>query len=542
MIGPISRLQLLGTMADRDLILSDQADDNDVLTILGKCTVLMRRPSEDDPIPDLPLGTFVSRYSISFGETPRSAVLTPFVGENDLWPVDETVGDELHAPEQRSLDNILQVDEKEATVFLDRGGNNLESVATIGRPRTSGGGNPFLTDSVETASLDGEKRKSFNETAFSSDNDTVSDDMTSSSSGSDCQFDGEGSTKGRILVGPDHQASVPPFNGKQQIYSRNSIRVWEPIKMDQTDLDAYLARAADILTPYLIDNCFVMEDPYLPLPTEKADVFIEGQSTAEFLTLSDVSTASSMSEKLNKLTRECSIDNLLAELHRNDYKSVEALKAVASSPRDYIHAWSRKEKDLFDKGFRRFSGSLRMISKGIAKNFKDVVDYHYRFKIPDQFRRYQNKKREHAVRMMNVVEGRRNIELPIQNRSDEMVAAQREKKMNNRKRAEDWYVSCLSSIVYFCSLNVMHSSENRARTAMPEVIGAVEDRRVAAKELLLQIQLELGSEKMTLIAEAIKLLHQSSVSALKERVVDLLHERPELLEKFLEYLPKRFRF
>jgi hypothetical protein len=123
-----------------------------------------------------------------------------------------------------------------------------------------------------------------------------------------------------------------------------------------------------------------------------------------------------------------------------------------------------------------------------------------------------------------------------------MVAAQREKKMNNRKRAEDWYVSCLSSIVYFCSLNVMHSSENRARTAMPEVIGAVEDRRVAAKELLLQIQLELGSEKMTLIAEAIKLLHQSSVSALKERVVDLLHERPELLEKFLEYLPKRFRF
>jgi len=77
---------------------------------------------------------------------------------------------------------------------------------------------------------------------------------------------------------------------------------------------------------------------------------------------------------------------------------------------------------------------------------------------------------------------------------------------------------------------------------MPEVIGAVEERRVAAKELLLQIQLELGTEKMTQIAEAIKLLHQSSVSELKERAVDLLHERPELLDKFLEYLPKRFRF
>jgi hypothetical protein len=277
--------------------------------------------------------------------------------------------------------------------------------------------------------------------------------MTSSSSGSDRQFDGEGSTKGRILVGPDHQASVLPFKGKQDIASRNPIRVWDPNRMDQTDLNAYLARAADILTPYLNQNCFVMEDPYLPLPTEKVDVFLEGQSSVEFLTLSDVSTASSMSEKRNKLTRECSIDDLFAALHNNDYKSVEALTAVASSPRDYVTVWSRKEKDLFDKGFRRFSGSLRMISKGIAisKSFKDVVDYHYRFKIPDQFRRYQNKKREHAVRMMNIVEGRRNIEVPIQSRSDEMVTparVQREKKMNDRKRAQDWYVPCLSSISF----------------------------------------------------------------------------------------------
>jgi hypothetical protein len=453
MIGPISRLQLIGTMADRDLILSDQADDNDVLTILGKCTVLMRRPSEDDPIPDLPLGTFVSRYSISFGETPRSAVLTPFVGENDPWPLDETVDDEVDVREHRSWDAILQVDEKEATIFLDKGGNKMENVLTIARQRRNGGGNPFLTGNADNTSLDGKKRKSSNETAFGSDNDTVSDEMTSSSSGSDRQFDGEGSTKGRILVGPDHQASVLPFKGKQDIASRNPIRVWDPNRMDQTDLNAYLARAADILTPYLNQNCFVMEDPYLPLPTEKVDVFLEGQSSVEFLTLSDVSTASSMSEKRNKLTRECSIDDLFAALHNNDYKSVEALTAVASSPRDYVTVWSRKEKDLFDKGFRRFSGSLRMISKGIAisKSFKDVVDYHYRFKIPDQFRRYQNKKREHAVRMMNIVEGRRNIEVPIQSRSDEMVTparVQREKKMNDRKRAQDWYVPCLSSISF----------------------------------------------------------------------------------------------
>ena len=82
----------------------------------------------------------------------------------------------------------------------------------------------------------------------------------------------------------------------------------------------------------------------------------------------------------------------------------------------------------------------------------------------------------------------------------------------------------------------------RAKTAMSEVIGAVGERRITAKELLLQIQLELGTERMIQITDAIKALHQSSVPELKERAVELLHEKPELLDRFLDFLPKRFRF
>jgi len=483
MIGPISRLQLVGMMTNRDLILSNQVDDNDVSTILGKCTVIMRRPSENDPIPNLPLCTFVARYSIHFGETPGSAVLAPFGGEDDLWPLDKATDDQSG----EYLDVSSQaVDEGESETLIEER-------------------NP-------------------KETAISSENDTGSDGTTSSSSRSDDLVYGEGSTKGRIMVGPGHQATVVPYSGRLEVANRNPTQVWKPNLVVQRDLDAFLSRSADILTPYLKQNSLKMEDPYLPLPTEKVDVLIGRNSPDEFLTLSDVSTASSMSQNCNTLTRECKIDDLLAIFHSKKYDVAAALDAVALSPRDYVTSWSAKEKDLFDTGFRRYAGSLRMISKGIAisKSFKDVVDYHYRFKIPDQFRRYQDKKRESAVQMMNIVEGRKSAESLVQSRSDEMVAAarvQRAKKSLEKRRAHEW-----------------------AKTAMTDVIGAAEDRRATAKELLLSIQRELGTDVMSQITEAIKLFHQRSVSDLKEKAVELLHEKPELLERFLDFLPKRFRF
>jgi hypothetical protein len=42
--GPLTKQQLLATITNRDLVLSNQYDDNDVLTVLDKCTVVNRRP------------------------------------------------------------------------------------------------------------------------------------------------------------------------------------------------------------------------------------------------------------------------------------------------------------------------------------------------------------------------------------------------------------------------------------------------------------------------------------------------------------------
>merc|ERR1712194_303886 len=97
-------------------------------------------------------------------------------------------------------------------------------------------------------------------------------------------------------------------------------------------------------------------------------------------TLSTVATASSLAGR-NK-----NIDALLWNLHVSNYNVTAAIAAIKASPQDYLTVWSPEEKTIFNAAFRRFSGSLRAIYRGMAPNkaLQEVIDYHYRFKIPDQ--------------------------------------------------------------------------------------------------------------------------------------------------------------
>ena len=69
----------------------------------------------------------------------------------------------------------------------------------------------------------------------------------------------------------------------------------------------------------------------------------------------------------------------------------------------------------------------------------------------------------------------------------------------------------------------------------------MEDRRTNAKELLMDIQQAVGTDKMSQICRAIKSLDRRSVADLKEKTEEILHGHPELLDRFLGYLPKQFR-
>lgn len=98
----------------------------------------------------------------------------------------------------------------------------------------------------------------------------------------------------------------------------------------------------------------------------------------------------------------------------SQYDVKNALGVVSASPREFVTVWTPQDKNVFDNAFRRYSGSLRAIYKGMGnKNLQDVIDYHYRFKIPDQFRRFQERKREQAVRMLECIETRRSLNAPI---------------------------------------------------------------------------------------------------------------------------------
>jgi histone deacetylase complex regulatory component SIN3 len=56
--------------------------------------------------------------------------------------------------------------------------------------------------------------------------------------------------------------------------------------------------------------------------------------------------------------------------------------------------WTKNEKSLFNAGFKKHTGQLRNISLGLpSKSTSEVIDYHYRFKIPSQYRKYVKKKR-----------------------------------------------------------------------------------------------------------------------------------------------------
>lgn len=73
--------------------------------------------------------------------------------------------------------------------------------------------------------------------------------------------------------------------------------------------------------------------------------------------------------------------------------------------------------------------------------------------------------------------------------------------------------------------------------------GAAEQRRVLAKEFLVQTRDIVGPERYLLLANNLKLYHekQLDISQLRENILKVLKDRPELVERFNEFLPKKLQ-
>lgn len=340
-----------------DLILTNQYDDNAAATISRRVQVIYRRPEPGAGVPTFPKDTYVCRFALAFGadDVDRSEIhLTPFSGQNDDWG-------ELHV--------------------------NSTKRRRLFSPRSA------------------------EETNVPSNSASDSDDSSSIHSPRAVRVD-EGTIAQRdIRVGSKHQATVPRFIPNQIVVSREPTLVWKAQEVPKESLSQFLEQVASVLFPYLKENRLTQEEPYSPLEWAEMEAVTKATCSNNLPTLSTLCTATSLSGSSTAMLREFDIDSIMELLHQKEYDTTAALATIKASPQEFLTVWSTREKEVFNYKFRKHAGSLRMVLKGISssKSVQDIVDYHYRFKIPDQFRLFQNKNREQAVRMVESTEERRSI-------------------------------------------------------------------------------------------------------------------------------------
>lgn len=185
---------------------------------------------------------------------------------------------------------------------------------------------------------------------------------------------------------------------------------------------------------------------------------------------------------------------------------------------DYLIAWDLNEKTRFNAGFRRYSGSLRAIYKGMGnKALPEVIDYHYRFKIPDQFRRVQERKREQAIRMLECIETKRNLNAPIVV-SNVVLGGHASAAPEKKKDGMDW-----------------------TKTATSTVATSLEQRRVKAKELLLDVEAKLGRNKMMRVFEVFRNADETGIAQAKTNLLEIFRGHQDFQSRFLEFLPQQMR-
>ena len=412
-------------LSDDDLILSNQADDNALTTIAGNIQVVYRRPDSDPLLPILPEHTYICRYSVSFGESSGSSSeglvrIIPFTGKDDKWD-DFVTSSGMKAVKRARLEDDAS--------SKPRAANGLSSPPHV---NPSGRRRVYSDDSDQGGD---------------SSNDEYRAGAAVISEGAIEQRD--------TRVGPEHQVFVPPFVPNQKVVSRNPMPVWKPNQISREKLQEYVSKASLILVPYLKRKGLTHTEPYSPLSWDHMEELSKELGPDKMPTLSTICTASALSEKRTDMLREVDTDALLRLLHQKGYNAGEALAAIKSAPRDFVTVMTQAQKEIANGAFRRYAGSLRMVYKALApgKTFQEVIDYVYRYKIPDQFRIFQDTKREQAIRMLECIESRRNLNAPITARKED-GSKDFEVSIMERRKVENWYVtignglkldSCLTS-------------------------------------------------------------------------------------------------
>lgn len=300
--------------------------------------------------------------------------------------------------------------------------------------------------------------------------------------------------------------------GNKYVPSRTPQLVWKANSISDADLHSFLSQLAPIHQEYLEKHGLttVSGTPYCPLPTCKAEELMRANNN-QLIYPSHMSSGAALCTQRNALLKECNVDAVMEILCQHDYNVDEALDAVKKDLAKISVGWTRTEKIIFNEGFRQEQGAIRSIAKLLhpMKSYTDVVDYWYRCKMVDQFRYYQEKKREQAIRMVECIEKRRYHEFTLN------AVPRMETLESQQSQVTHW-----------------------SQTSVVGAVSAVEDRRQAAKFLLMDTTKTVGNKVAAEIAAVLRELHSSYDAKLKKHLFSLLVGHPELQQRFLEFLPK----
>ena len=377
-------------MTERDLLLGKSIDENEVSTILGKCHVSRQKPF-------LKFSTEKELVATSSSSSKRSREGS-FICNFDISIATASKG------------------KGKVTITTYDGPDTLEDAPPSKRSRTSSFVESDDTGTIDTASFRAtESMDDAPSINANNSNDDVDDESSLEENEKELIANKapttEGSATQKIMVGEKHQAVIPPITVKQVASERHAPTVvWKPSAIPDKTLDKFIEDAGGILKSYM-KRKNIEFDRDVPLNLDPKHL-------------------------PSKFTcREFNMDQILKLLHDKAYDADAALNAIEVSPQMFLFIWTKEEKEMYDAGFKRHFSAIRFITKGISSDKKhmDVVDYHYRFKIPDQFRRYQDKKREQARRMLDCIE---------KQKMDEYISSETSQAASNAtngsKRIQSW--------------------------------------------------------------------------------------------------------
>mmetsp|Transcript_21430 Transcript_21430/g.51808 ORF Transcript_21430/g.51808 Transcript_21430/m.51808 type:complete len:916 (-) Transcript_21430:167-2914(-) len=483
--------EVLSAMSSHDLVLTDQSDDNVISTILGKVTVIKRKPfkrcDKDVDMIDLKR-SYICRYNLSFCSATSSgkkamAKLVPCANDTDF------------------------------KLTTRKGSKDAQS------------SEPTSTDEHENLG--------------SSTRNYAAPSLSSPYPMSPRRLVSEGGTAiGKIRIGPNHQAEIPEqldlqrktsFRGLANPPSqRIPTMVWDPANDKEDTVDDFLEKVCTVLSNHMkkIELEAFLDANYVEAPDTNLEV---------------------------KKPREINVDCVLTELHECKGDIRRAIKKISKDPERYMTIWNKKEKEQFDTSYRAYRESIRMIANSLSnsKSCKDTVDYQYRFKYVENFRRFMRKKHEKAEEIMAAVEDRM-LREKMEEEVVETDVSSSEEEIGKVPATSLTEIQAGSKLMAVPATRV-GPVNNRIRTWFrtggsgdEDAVGATQQRRNLACDFLKRVLEEVGKDAYVALAKSIKACNSSEttdslLSDVKTTAKDVMKSHPGLLERFMTFLPPEGR-